>query len=450
MDTSSVFDFRAPSRTVDVWGDLEGDQVQEALASFRKIATNFRVEPSANGRGVDVWCDAYANLGALETRRPDVIERDNLILELREKAFRSCVVNAMWEPRRSGRSLRHALDVSCVIENSDYDLHITFQCGAVKFGFWPKRWNEPLSSNWQPIEVARHFRSKWSWSDDHAFALIRAIGDMAYEDRPIQSLLARAQAIDIPERPSDLVGWLGAEDPPSRNPDLTRRWVAPPPPVNKRGIVEEKPASLVLRQDLSVEEAEEFVRTLGDALTNFTVSGDDWYSMSIQGDVISDVSALDCRTDVQKLRDITIINLQRRGLLAEFSECDFYPPDRRVSVELFDYVSRTPLFQVSDQSVSFVGRRPGSNEEVWFDFSIEKFPGGAAAAYGLLSLVADTRARGESIEELLLSYGPTFSSLHGYDDDPSASAGLDSVIFEGGYVGDGLWISGSGIEDLGR
>jgi len=445
MSSSGILDFEVLEPTIELYSDLCPDELDAALHGLRNVVTNFRIEPSQDGSGNSVWCDAYARTDAVDTRSMDNIERDNLIIELRALQFDCQCLGIRWEPSRPGRPPIQTEDVRCLIENSDYELGVTFQRGAVIFSFWPQGWRKSRgSSTWEPIEIVRYFRRRNGWSDEQTFSAVRTIARLAYEDQSIQSLLVIVQEVNIPERDADHKdSWIRG----------VRRSRAPLPSIHthKRAVIEE-PAALELFKNLTVDEAEALVGRLGRAVTNFVDCGDVWGEVSIRGDVIPDLAIWDSRTAEQRLRDMAIVSLQRLGLVAEAPICEFDASNRSVYVELFEPGGIVPLFSVSDRSVGCAGRHPATNKAVWLSYSIDTFPGGAVAAYGFLSLIADARMKGQQIQDLLIHHRPTIMPLHTVmdDDDQWGDATFPSDVFEGGYVGDGLWTTGSGIRDLGR
>ena len=446
MNTPDVLDLSVPSLlepTIELYGELLDDEAEEVLQQLLNAITNFRIEPSEHGEGSSVWCDAYSRVDAVETRSGDTIERDNLVLELIEMQFNAKTIPTKWAPPWQGKAPAQTLDVCCAIENPDYELGITLQLGSAKFSLWPKGWRTAGFATWAPVEVTRHFRNRATRSDRNMFAVVRSIASMARNNQPVQVLLNLAQTVSIPD-------WvLNGDDSLPSNEGRSRGHSSSSSAC--RPVANEDPTALELRKNLTIEKAKAFVERLGRAVTNFWVSGDNGYDLSIRGDVIADLATWDCRTLDQKCRDMVIDNLRCHGLTAEIPEGQFVAADRSVYVELLEPGSRVPLFAVSDCSVGCAGRHPTTDKAVWLRFPIGAFPGGAPAAYGFLGLVAEARLKGEPIEDLLMHYQPTVMPLHApLDDDPWSDAVLPSDVFGGGYVGDGLWLTGSGIQDHGR
>lgn len=415
-------------------GLYEDDDREETLRGMRSALTNFQVGQSEDGQSYSIWAEAHDIFDDVGLFTQDMIERDDFIDQLQELGFKASVSG-------DRESWRDQPTTICILKLSEFEFRIEFLKGYIKCGLKAARDRSRVAS----FEISRDYLHD-RWSDSEIFGIVFAAAKAAKESKNVEAV---AQTLEPLQWHSDEE----VESAISYRPAKWNIWSGIPilefSDVKKLQCRLEAEQSSVLpslyniASYMTLREAMDFVRSSGDAVTNFYTVGWD----SIWGEVVDNLSRWDFRSAEQMIRDTVIESLQRRGYAAKFvgEYKRFSPPDIALRLKSgMGYVEfvigqRLRLRGVENSETSEDG-------EFWLKFADN--PEARVTAIGLLPFIADVLDAGGCVQKKLLGLGLEWI---GYPDDTDPGASFPSEAFEGGYIGDGMWIGGaSGIQDLGR
>lgn len=278
------------------------------------------------------------------------------------------------------------------------------------------------------------------------FSLARDAARLAYDAHDVSTIVRALYSFELPVRSSNEESQAARayERREQRRVIRSKSRDAPlfdgPLPASKDGPenVFCGPTPYLLRQNMAISDAEKFIRTLGEAITNFRGDGCGY----IWGDVVHKLATHDCRSDYQVLLDEVVDSLQEHGYVAEFEGTYGRAP----AIFLRKSEDHAGL-KVGSSRLAITGiSYPGTDAGGELHLRYSDVPGGKEQAVAMLPLIAKMMHDEDSLAKLLQLFKWKFYSQSQLDGDDGAWGAFD----EGDYIGDGLWMGSGGVEDRGR